>query len=62
MTWPCMAMAAAAAEAVDLFLDGHAWGHAVPTAAVQERVRLDLESRMAWPSEVVPRPAHRPPS
>jgi len=62
VTWPCMTMAAAAGEVVDPFRDGHAWGHAVPTAAVQERVRPDLESRMAWPPEVVPRPAYRPPS
>ncbi len=57
---PCMAMAAAAAEAIDLFLDGYASVHEVPASAVQERVRPNLESRMEWPPEVATRPVLRP--
>lgn len=54
---PCMAMAAAAAAAVDLYLDGRESLHAVPPEQVQERVEPNLEGTVFWPSEVSSRPA-----
>ncbi|MCM8746805.1 FAD-dependent oxidoreductase [Thermomicrobium sp. CFH 73360] len=53
---PCIAMGAAAAEAVDLFLNGIPSLHEVPPTAVQERVRPNLEGQMEWPTEVATRP------
>ncbi|MDW8060892.1 MAG: FAD-dependent oxidoreductase [Thermomicrobium sp.] len=53
---PCMAMAAAAAEAIDLYLGGYASVHEVPAAAAQERVRPNIEGQVEWPPEVATRP------
>lgn len=46
---PCIAMAVAAAETVDLFLDGVPSLHEVDAALVQERIRPNLEGSTYWP-------------
>ncbi len=46
---PCMAMAVAAAEAVNLFLAGAPSLHAIDIAELHRRIRPNLESTEPWP-------------
>ncbi|HLI28927.1 MAG TPA: FAD-dependent oxidoreductase [Chloroflexota bacterium] len=50
---PCIAMAVAAAETIDLFLAGADSLHNVDVALVQERVRPNLEGMVYWPPQGV---------
>lgn len=54
---PCIAMAVAAAETVDIFLSGVSSLHEVDAALVQERIRPNLEGTVSWPAEVATRPS-----
>lgn len=59
---PCIAMAAAAAETVHLFLvQGATTLHDIAPAAVQQRVHANLEGAVVWPTEIATRPRSEAP-